>query len=159
MRPGAVVLAGTAPCGVSMEAWSRTEGGKPFLYDFSFGYGDLDFYASAETHASGEAFMEKVVKGELAGLVASDSGKWGGSKVRQLMNRPIAASAPAAAGSAAKAAPAKDAKAPVTFITSPTAPVDPLDAKFGVASPPAYIKHYEADKAGKADKGRGYPGR
>ena len=28
-------------------------------------------------------------------------------------------------------------------------PVDPLDAKYGVASQPAYIKHYEADKAGK----------
>ena len=25
-------------------------------------------------------------------------------------------------------------------------PVDPLDAKYGVASQPAYIKHYEADK-------------
>jgi len=28
-------------------------------------------------------------------------------------------------------------------------PVDPLDAKYGVASQPAYIKHYEADKTGK----------
>jgi alkylated DNA nucleotide flippase Atl1 len=28
-------------------------------------------------------------------------------------------------------------------------PVDPLDAQFGVAAPPAYIKHYEADKSGK----------
>ena len=28
-------------------------------------------------------------------------------------------------------------------------PVDPLDAKYGVASQPAYIKHYEADKSGK----------
>jgi hypothetical protein len=28
-------------------------------------------------------------------------------------------------------------------------PVDPLDALYGVASQPAYIKHYEADKAGK----------
>jgi hypothetical protein len=28
-------------------------------------------------------------------------------------------------------------------------PFDPLDAKYGVASQPAYIKHYEADKAGK----------
>jgi len=28
-------------------------------------------------------------------------------------------------------------------------PVDPLDQKYGVASQPAYIKHYEADKSGK----------
>jgi alkylated DNA nucleotide flippase Atl1 len=28
-------------------------------------------------------------------------------------------------------------------------PVDPLDAKYGVASQPAYIKHYEADRNGK----------
>jgi len=28
-------------------------------------------------------------------------------------------------------------------------PFDPLDAKYGVASQPAYIKHYEADKTGK----------
>ena len=28
-------------------------------------------------------------------------------------------------------------------------PVDPLDEKFGVALPPAYVKHYEADKNGK----------
>ena len=30
-----------------------------------------------------------------------------------------------------------------------TPPVDPLDQRFGVASPPAYVKHYEADKSGK----------
>jgi hypothetical protein len=148
IRPGALVLAGTAPCGISMEAWSRTEGGTPFLYDFSFGYGDLDFYASADTHASGELFMEKVVKGELAPLTAKDSGKWGGSKVRLMMNRPV----PVAAG-AAPAAPvaqkAADPKAPAAFTTSPVAPVDPLDMKYGVAAQPAYIKHYEADKTGK----------
>ncbi len=142
VRPGAVVLEGTEPCGVSMEAWSRTEGGAPFLFDFSFGYGDLDFYAIAKTHASGERFMAKVIGEELAGLVAPDSGKWGGSKVRLMMNRAIPL---AAAVAPAKAA----AKSPEAFITSPTAPVDPLDARFGVASPPAYIKHYEADKTGK----------
>ncbi len=31
---------------------------------------------------------------------------------------------------------------------SASPPVDPLDQKFGVASPPAYVKHYEADKNG-----------
>ena len=153
VRPGAVVLPGTAPCGISMEAWARTQDGKPFLYDFSFGYSDIDFYGSPDLHAAGEQFMEKVLKGELASLTAPDSGKWGGSKVRQMMGRaiPVTAAAPAAAApKAAPAAPKADAKkAPVAFITSPTPPVHPMDAKFGVASPPAYIKHYEADKAGK----------
>jgi hypothetical protein len=148
IRPGAVVLPGTAPCGISMEAWSRTEGGAPFLYDFSFGYSDLDFYAVAETHAAGEQFMQKVLKEELSSLTSPDSGKWGGSKVRQMMNRPVAA-AGASAPKTAAAPKAADPKAPVAFITSPTAPVDPLDARYGVASPPAYIKHYEADKTGK----------
>jgi hypothetical protein len=148
IRPGAVVLPGTAPCGISMEAWSRSEGGAPFLYDFSFGYSDLDFYAVAETHAAGEQFMAKVLKEELSSLTAPDSGKWGGSKVRQMMNRAVSA-AGASAPKVAAAPKAADPKAPVTFITSPTAPVDPLDARYGVASPPAYIKHYEADKTGK----------
>lgn len=86
VRPGAVILPGTAPSGVSMEAWSRTEGDAPFLYDFSFGYSDLDFYAVAATHAAGEQFMTKVLQQELGTLVSPDSGKWGGSKVRQMMN-------------------------------------------------------------------------
>jgi hypothetical protein len=91
IRPGQVVLPGTEPCGVSMEAWSTTEGGAPHLYDFSFGYGDLDFYAIAETHGAGEQFMTKVVQGELWGLAGTGSEKWVGSKVRQLMNRPVLA--------------------------------------------------------------------
>ncbi len=140
VRPGAVILPGTAPSGVSMEAWSRTEGDAPFLYDFSFGYSDLDFYAVAATHAAGEQFMTKVLQQELGTLVSPDSGKWGGSKVRQMMNRPIPPlSAPKAA----------EAKAPLAFNTSATAPVNPLDEKFGYAAPPAYIKHYEADNTGK----------
>ena len=145
VRPGAVVLPGTAPSGVSMEAWSRTEGGAPFLYDFSFGYSDLDYYAVAATHAAGEQFMTKVLQQELGALVSADSGKWGGSKVRQMMNRPIpvASAAPAATSSPVQA------KAPAGFNTSATAPVNPLDEKFGYAAPPAYIKHYEADKSGR----------
>lgn len=151
VRPGAVVLPGIAPSGVSMEAWSRTEGGAAFLYDFSFGYGDLDYYAVAATHAAGEQFMHKVMKEELGALASPDSGKWGGSKVRQLMNRPISAASAAAPATAAVAPVAKPvaAKAPVGFNTSATAPVNPLDEKFGYAAPPAYIKHYEADKTGK----------
>ena len=146
VRPGAVVLPGIAPSGVSMEAWSRTEGGAAFLYDFSFGYSDLDYYAVAATHAAGEQFMTKVMKDELGALASPDSGKWGGSKVRQLMNRPVPA---VVAGAAAPATKSVAAKAPVGFNTSATAPVNALDVKFGYAVPPAYIKHYEADKAGK----------
>jgi len=89
VRPGHVVLPGTEPCGISMEGWTLQEGGKPFLYDFSYGYEDLDYYASAEVHAAGEAFLTKVLHGELGDLAIPDSGKWGGSKVRVLMKRPI----------------------------------------------------------------------
>ncbi len=125
VKPGAVVLPGTEPCGVSMEGWAAKEGGAPYLYDFSYGYGDLDFYAIAETHAAGEQFLLKVVLGELSGLGMPDGEKWGGSKVRKLMNRPVAAQPLAAANAAS------------------------LDKLYGVASQPAYIKHYEADKTGK----------
>ncbi len=91
VRPGAVVLPGTEPCGVSMEGWAAKEGGAPYLYDFSYGYGDIDFYGVAETHAAGEQFLLKVVMGELANVGVADGAKWGGSKVRKLMNRPIPA--------------------------------------------------------------------
>ena len=125
VRPGAVVLPGTEPCDVSMEGWAAKEGGAPYLYDFSYGYGDLDFYAIAETHAAGEQFLLKVVMGELSGLGMADGAKWGGSKVRKLMNRPIPAPSTAAANGPS------------------------LDKLYGVPSQPAYIKHYEADKTDK----------
>jgi len=89
VKPGSVVLPGTEPCGISMEAWAHKDGGKPFLIDFSFGYGDLDFYEAKEIHTAGEAFMLKVVNGELKDLLMPNSGNFGGSKVRVLMNRPI----------------------------------------------------------------------
>ncbi|MEO8584879.1 MAG: hypothetical protein ABI584_01835 [Acidobacteriota bacterium] len=91
VRPGYVVLPGTEPCGVSMEGWAEKEGGAPYLYDFSYGYGDVDFYGIAETHAAGEQFLLKVVMGDLANVGMADGAKWGGSKVRKLMNRPIPA--------------------------------------------------------------------
>jgi hypothetical protein len=91
VRPGAVVLPGIEPCGISMEAWSATEGGPPFLYDFSFGYEGTDFYALGATHAAGEQFMREMFKGELAGLGGPDGDRWGGSKVRKMMNRPVSA--------------------------------------------------------------------
>jgi hypothetical protein len=89
IRPGEVVLPEVGPCGVSMEAWTIAEGGTPYLYDFSFGYGDVDFYAIAAAHAEGEKFMHQVVKEELKGFLAADSDNWGGSKVRKMMNRPV----------------------------------------------------------------------
>lgn len=91
IKPGAIVLPGIEPSGVSMEAWSATEGGTPYLYDFSFGYGDVDFYAVGPTHAAGEQFMIKVIQGEMSALGGPESDKWGGSKVRKLMNRPVTA--------------------------------------------------------------------
>ncbi len=88
-RPGYVVLPGTEPCGVSMEGWALKQDGPIFLYDFSYGYEDLTLYENAETHLQGERFMTKVLFGELGGLALSDNGKWGGSKVRVFMKRPI----------------------------------------------------------------------
>ncbi|MFN7986310.1 MAG: hypothetical protein U0529_02495 [Thermoanaerobaculia bacterium] len=128
VKPGAVVLPGTEPCGVSMEAFAEKEGGTPFLWDFSYGYGDLYFYDIAQVHAAGEQFLLKVLHGDLKDLAIPEAEKWGGSKVRKIWNRPIVAGAAAAAAGR---------------------PVDPLDDLYGVASPPAYIKHYEADKDGK----------
>ncbi|HMM35847.1 MAG TPA: hypothetical protein PKA62_14060 [Thermoanaerobaculia bacterium] len=126
VKPGAVVLPGTEPCGVSMEAFAEKEGGAPYLYDFSYGYSDLYFYDIAQVHEAGERFLTKVLHGDLAAIAMPESEKWGGSKVRKLMNRPLGVAA-AASG-------------PV---------VDPLDELYGVASQPAYIKHYEADRNGK----------
>ncbi len=127
VKPGAVILPGTEPCGVSMEAFAEKAGGAPYLYDFSYGYSDLYFYDVAQVHEAGEKFLLKVLHGDLAAIAMPESEKWGGSKVRKLMNRPLTAAAVAAAG-------------PV---------VDPLDELYGIASPPAYIKHYEANKDGK----------
>jgi len=90
VKPGSVVLPGTEPCGISMEAWAHKQGGKPFLVDFSFGYGDLDFYDAKEIHVAGEAYMQKVILGEMKDLLMPNCGAFGGSKVRVLMNRPIA---------------------------------------------------------------------
>jgi hypothetical protein len=89
VRPGAVVLPGTEPCDVSMEGWAAKEGGAPYLYDFSYRCGDVAFYAGAETHTAGEQFLLEVVMGELSDLGMPDGARWGGSKVRKLMNRPV----------------------------------------------------------------------
>jgi len=89
VKPGAVVLPEVGPCGVSMEAWSKSKGGAPYLYDFSFAYGDVDFYAVGEAHAVGERFMDAVFGDHLYRLQPAGGEKWGGSKVRFLMNRPL----------------------------------------------------------------------
>jgi hypothetical protein len=123
VKPGSVDLPGTEPCGVSMEGFAETEGGAPYLYDFSYGYSDLYFYDSAKVHEAGEQFLAKVLHGDLAAIAMPESEKWGGSKVRFLMKRALTT--------------AEGGR-----------PVDPLDVLYGVASPPAYIKHYEADKDG-----------
>jgi hypothetical protein len=89
VRPGFVVLPGTEPCGVSMEGWAMKEDGPIFLYDFSYGYEGFTLYENPETHLQGELFMQKVLQTELADLALADGGKWGGSKVRVFMKRPI----------------------------------------------------------------------
>jgi hypothetical protein len=89
VKPGAVVLPEVGPCGVSMEAWSKSKGGAPYLYDFSFAYGDIDFYAVGEAHAVGERFLDAVFGDQLYRLQPANGEKWGGSKVRLLMNRPL----------------------------------------------------------------------
>ena len=126
VKPGAVVLPGTDPCGVSMEAFAEKAGGAPYLYDFSYGYGDLYFYDIAQVHEAGEKFLLKVLHGDLAAIAMPESEKWGGSKVRKIWNRPI-----------------------VVGAATPGREVDPLDELYGVASQPAYVKHYEANKDGK----------
>ena len=89
VRPGFVVLPGTEPCGVSMEGWTDKEGGAPYLYDFSYGYEDVEIYGNEAIHTAGEKFLTKVIRGELGNLAMPDGEKWGGSKVRKLMNRAI----------------------------------------------------------------------
>jgi len=89
VKPGAVELAGTDDCGFSFEGWSTKPGEAPYLYDVSLGYGDIDFYDSAALHEASEQFYQKVILGELSDLAMPEPEKWGGSKVRKLMNRPM----------------------------------------------------------------------
>jgi hypothetical protein len=119
-----------------MEAWSATEGGAPYVYDFSFGYDDIDFYALGSTHAAGEQFVLKVFKGDLAALGGPDGDHWAGSKVRKLMNRPAFPSAAEASPADATAA----ASAVATVTAGDTAVLPPLarfDAPHGVHWQPA----------------------
>ena len=91
VKPGAIVLPGVKPCEVTMEAWSTTENGVPEIYDFSFGYKMGDSQVASQTQAAAEQFMIRVLEDGLSEWHAPAEGKWGGSKVRRLMNRPVAA--------------------------------------------------------------------
>ena len=87
-RPGFIALPGLEkPVAVSMEAWARTDGGAPFVYDYSYGY-DGDFDKMAVTHAAAEDFLSAIYRdlGPVIGF--GDAGKWGGSKVRVLLQQP-----------------------------------------------------------------------
>ena len=90
MDPGTVQLAGSAPCKIRLEGWSAKPGEKPYLYNVSVKYGCEDFYGSAQIHAAGEQFMAKALQEGLADVALADEGKWCGSSVRKLMNRPMA---------------------------------------------------------------------
>ena len=94
VKPGTLELPGAAASGIALEAWAMREGAAPSFYDFSFGYGGIDFYASGATHAAGEEFFRKVCRSDLADLQMPGSERWGGSKVRVLMNRPIESPSP-----------------------------------------------------------------
>jgi len=86
-KPGQLVLPGVGAFSVSMEAWSRTEGGETFLLDLSY-RSEGGYYQYAPAHRAAERFMADVLCRDLKGLARPDSGKWGGSKVRVLLNRP-----------------------------------------------------------------------
>lgn len=88
-RPGLVELPGLdKPTAVSMESWARTEGGKPIVYDYSFGYGG-DFNAMTKAHVSAENALNAIQKDLGPKLGLPESGKYIGSKVRVLLNQPM----------------------------------------------------------------------
>ena len=84
---GQLVLPEAGPLPVSMEAWSRTEGGEIFLLDLSYRTAG-DYYRNAAAHQAAEKFLAEVACRDLPGLAWPESGRWGGSKVRVLLNRP-----------------------------------------------------------------------
>lgn len=88
-RPGSIELPGLdKPVTISMEGWSRTEGGAPFVYDFSFGY-DGDFTKQTEAHKVSERLMQALQTKLGDKLAMKDVHKWNGSKVRVLLNQPM----------------------------------------------------------------------
>lgn len=87
IKPGQLVLPDAPALSVSLEAWSRTEGGEIFLLDLSY-RSEGDYYRNATAHRAAERFMAEVLCQDLKNLARPDSGNWGGSKVRALLNRP-----------------------------------------------------------------------
>jgi hypothetical protein len=88
-RPGELAFPGTGAAPVALEAWSRTPGGEIFLFDLAYRLKG-SYYGNAASHQAAEDFMTRVLYGDLKALTLPGSGRWGGSKVRALMNRPVA---------------------------------------------------------------------
>lgn len=87
-RPGFIALPGLdKPVAVSMEAWARSDGGKPFVYDYSYGY-DGDFDKMTVTHVAAEDLLTALYRDLGPSMGFSDAAKWGGSKVRVLLQQP-----------------------------------------------------------------------
>lgn len=87
-RPGFIALPGLdRPVAVSMEAWAHTEGGAPFVYDYSYGY-EGEFDKMATTHAAAEAFLSALYRDLGPSIGFADAARWGGSKVRVLLQEP-----------------------------------------------------------------------
>ncbi|MBL7671707.1 MAG: hypothetical protein JNM39_14570 [Bdellovibrionaceae bacterium] len=87
--PGSIKFPDLGESPVYIEAWSKSQGEKPFVIDFSFGYETPEYYHSEDIQTAGEEFMLTVVRNGLEALIDKDSAKFGGSKVRLMMNRPI----------------------------------------------------------------------
>jgi hypothetical protein len=88
-KAGELAFPGTGAAPVALEAWSRTPGGEIFLFDLAYRFKG-DYYANSASEKAAEQFMTGVLYGDLKTLTLPGSGRWGGSKVRALMNRPVA---------------------------------------------------------------------
>jgi hypothetical protein len=88
VKPGRLESPGSEPSPFALEGWSRKEGGDIFLYEISYRIGGLDYYNSPQAHLAGEQFLSRVLQGGMKDLALPQSTRWGGSKVRLLMNRP-----------------------------------------------------------------------
>jgi len=89
VKPGTLVLGGGKPIAITMEGWSTSEGGPPVAYDVSFGYSSAQAFGTSEADRAARRFMVEVLHGADAGLWSADNDRWGGSKVRWLMDRPL----------------------------------------------------------------------
>ncbi|MBR5878074.1 MAG: hypothetical protein IKY91_00890, partial [Akkermansia sp.] len=88
-RPGLIEISGLEhPAVITMEAWARTEGGNPFVYDFSFGYHG-DFTSMQATHEAVEKAMQALYDGLNGKLGLPNAERYVGSKVRVLLNQPL----------------------------------------------------------------------